>query len=164
MDKQLAGVKAAQERLKKARAEVENRLRVLLEAELGELVRARDVAVRKAHEAGVSKAAIKRALGTKDHATVQRILTGADSSAGAISTGEQVVLVGANECVVNWLEVAGEVVIDPVKCLFGFTDGELWVEPVSGEESVIVGLVRDGLNKGDTGPYDVLRSVVLSVA
>jgi glutamate synthase domain-containing protein 3 len=164
MDKQLAGVKAAQERLKKARAEVESRLRVMLEAELGELVRARDVAVRKAHEAGVSKAAIKRALGTKDHATVQRILSGSDSTLGAVASGEQVVVVGANECVVNWLMLGGELVAEPVKCLFGFSEGELWVEPVAGEESSIVGLVREGLNRGDTEAYDVLRAVVLSVA
>jgi len=164
VDRQLAGVKAAQERLKKARAEVETRLRVMLEAELLELVRARDVAVRKAHEAGVSKAAIKRALGTKDHATVQRILSGADSTASAIGASEQVVLVGANECVVNWLMLGGELVADPVRCLFGFSDGELWVEPVAGEGSAIVGLIREGLNSGDTEAYDVLRSVVASVA
>jgi len=164
MDKQLAGVKAAQERLKKARAEVESRLRVLLDAELSELVRARDVAVRKAFEAGVSKAAIKRALGTKDHATVQKILTGADNSFGIVGAGEQVVVVGAGECVVNWLEVSGEVIVDPVRCLFGVSEGELWVEPVAGEGSAIVGLVRDGLNRGDTAPYEALRGVVLNVA
>lgn len=164
MDKQLAGVKAAQERLKKARAEVETRLRFLLDAELVELVRARDVAVRKAYEAGVSKAAIKRALGTKDHATVQRILTGANSSVGAISAGEQVVVVGAGECVVNWLEFDGEMIVDPVKCLFGFSDGGLWVEPVEDEGSLIVGLVRDGLNRGDMSAYEELTRVVASVA
>jgi len=164
MDKRLAGVRAAQERLKKARAEVESRLRVMLEAELADLVRARDVAVQKAFGSGVSKAAIKRALGTKDHATIQRILADAGSSFGTVGTGEQVVLVSDIECVVHWLEVDGEVIVDPVKCLFGVVNDELWVEPVEGEESIIVGLVRDGLNKGDTGPYELLKQVVGRVA
>jgi hypothetical protein len=162
-DRLVGGVRAAQERLKSARGEVEVRLRVLLEAELVELTRARDVAVRKAFEGGVSKAELKRALGTKDHATVQRILSGA-STVSFGTPAEQVALVAPGECVVSWVEWQGEVIVDPVRCVFGRNESGVWFEPVSGEGSRVVGLLAETLAAGDTSLYEYVCGVVDGVA
>jgi hypothetical protein len=164
MDKLTAGVMAAQERLKTARAEVEVRLRVMLEAELLELTRLRDVAVRKAFEGGVSKAEIKRALGTKDHATVQRILGGSSATSSSVTAGEQVTVLTPEECVVSWVEWQGEVIADPVRCVFGRNESGVWFEPLSGEGSRVVGLLSESLADGDTSLYGYMCEVIGHVA
>lgn len=165
MDKSLGSVRAAQERLKVARAGVEARLRVMLEAELRELIRARDLSVRKAFEGGASKADIKRALGTKDHATVQSILSG--GVLVGVAETEQVVLVSPGECVLNWVEWGGELVADPMRCVFGRNDGVdagVWFEPGDGEVSRIFELLEESLGRGDTGLYEYVCEVIASVA
>jgi hypothetical protein len=164
VDRLVGGVRAAQERLKLARGDVEARLRVMLEAELVELTRARDVAVRKAFEGGVSKAELKRALGTKDHATVQRILSGGSATVSSVTAGEQVALVAPGECVVSWVEWQGEVIVDPVRCVFGRNESGVWFEPMSGEGSRVVGLLADSLASGDTSLYEYVCGVVDDVA
>jgi hypothetical protein len=58
----------------KAKAVVD--ARELVEERTRPYVAARDQTARLAVEAGVSLAALKRALGTKDHATVKRIIEG----------------------------------------------------------------------------------------
>jgi len=85
----LSRVKTTAERLRVAKANVEARVREMVREELSELTALRDAEAREAYSLGVSKAAIKRALGTKDHATLQGILAGVDFGVNVAS--EQVI-------------------------------------------------------------------------
>jgi hypothetical protein len=69
-------VRASDALLRDQRAVAEREARALVEERIRAYAADRDRLAREAVDAGVSLAALKRALGTKDHATVKRIVEG----------------------------------------------------------------------------------------
>lgn len=110
----LSRVKTTSERLRVAKANTEARVREMVKEELSELTALRDAEAREAYTLGVSKAAIKRALGTKDHATLQTILTGVDFGVSVVS-----------EQVTDFDGVAGTFTLNFVDTPYGVVSGGL---------------------------------------
>ena len=167
----LSRVKTTSERLRVARANVEARVREMVREELAELTALRDAETREAWRVGVSKAAIKRALGTKDHATLQSILAGVDFGVDVVSEQVTDFDAQAGTFTLNFVDTPYGVVTGGLPCVFTVNDYQVAGSRVSfewlpGFESDPIAAVFVQLAKnGDTAVYrgvcDVLESKIV---
>jgi hypothetical protein len=155
----LSRVKATSERLRVAKANVEARVREMVRDELAELTALRDAETREAWRVGVSKAAIKRALGTKDHATLQNILAGVDFGVDVVSNQITDFDSAAGTFTLNFVDTPFGVVNGSLPCVFAVNDFEVagsrvsfeWLPSYSGDPVAVA--LTELVKAGDTGVY-----------
>lgn len=105
-----------------ARDTMERQLREELAQRLSQLQAIRDNEVRIAYAMGVKKATLKRAIGSKDHNTLQNIL----SIGGALlPEQEMIVWNGADAFTVNYVDYLGERVYGQLFCQVVTADDEV---------------------------------------
>lgn len=105
-----------------ARDTLERQLREELQHRLLQLQAVRDNEVRIAYAMGVKKATLKRAIGSKDHNTLQNIL----SIGGALMPeAEMIVWNGADSFTVNYVDYLGERVYGQLFCHLVTVDDEV---------------------------------------
>jgi len=121
-------VRKASDDYRIARDTLERELREQLQLRLLQLQAVRDNEVRIAYAMGVKKATLKRAIGSKDHNTLQNIL----SIGGALlPESEMIVWNGVDAFTLNYVDYLGERVYGQLFCEVVYTD-----DVVSGFEIV----------------------------
>lgn len=121
-------VRKASDDYRIARDNLERELRDQLQQRLFQLQAIRDNEVRIAYAMGVRKATLKRAINSKDHNTLQNIL----SIGGALlPENEMLVWNGADAFTLNYVDYLGERVYGQLFCEVVYTD-----DSVSGFEIV----------------------------
>jgi hypothetical protein len=121
-------VRKASDDYRIARDTLERELREQLQNRLLQLQAVRDNEVRIAYAMGVKKATLKRAIGSKDHNTLQNIL----SIGGALlPENEMIVWNGVEAFTLNYVDYLGERVYGQLFCEVVYTD-----DTVSGFEIV----------------------------
>lgn len=114
-------VRAAADAYRNARDTLERQLREQLQHELSGMLAVRDNDVRVAYALGVKKATLKRALNSKDHATLQNIL--AASSFVGLPEREMITFMADDTFVVNYVDNNGERVYGHLVCERVLSDG-----------------------------------------
>lgn len=106
-------VRRASDEYRNARDTLERQLRDELQQKLVSLMAVRDNEVRIAYAMGVKKATLKRAIGSKDHNTLQNIL----SIGGALLPENQMITwSGLDTFVLNYVDYLGERVYGSLEC------------------------------------------------
>jgi len=143
----LDGVRYAEKALRDAKRTMEEEFRRSIEERLGQLIEARNVAVRLADEAGVPRTQIGRAMGTTNYRTVQDILEGVQSTKRAVETDSpnQDGSWSVHETSEGWRLTIQNLGVGNVSgsAIVAYIDGDLiWVD---GDEFVIPNIYRNGL-------------------
>jgi len=114
-------VRRASDEYRVARDTLERQLREELTQRLGQLQAIRDNDVRVAFAMGVRKATLKRAIGSKDHNTLQNILT-MGGIIGGMPDSEMITWNGVEAFTVNFVDYLGERVYGRLYCEVIYTD------------------------------------------
>jgi len=114
-------VRRASDEYRVARDTLERQLREELTQRLGQLQAIRDNDVRVAFAMGVRKATLKRAIGSKDHNTLQNILT-MGGIIGGMPDSEMITWNGVEAFTVNFVDYLGERVYGRLYCEVVYTD------------------------------------------
>lgn len=114
-------VRKASDEYRVARDTLERQLREELTQRLGQLQAIRDNEVRIAYAMGVKKATLKRAIGSKDHNTLQNILT-MGGVIGGMPESEMITWNGVEAFTVNFVDYLGERVYGQLFCEVIYTD------------------------------------------
>jgi hypothetical protein len=151
-------VRKASDEYRVARDTLERQLREELTQRLGQLQAIRDNDVRVAFAMGVRKATLKRAIGSKDHNTLQHILT-MGGIIGGMPDSEMVSWTGVDTFTVNFVDYLGERVYGKLYCQVVYTDDVVTgFDVIGGEEhdELRVLLERTTLNNN----FDVYQVIV----
>lgn len=126
-------VRVAADNYRIARDTLERQLRDELTLKLQALMAVRDNEVRIAYAVGVKKATLKRAIGSKDHATLQNII----SIGGAIGLPESEMITwnGVEAFTVNFVDYLGSRIYGRVYCevVFNEHDSPVGFDVVGGD-------------------------------
>lgn len=114
-------VRRASDEYRVARDTLERQLREELTQRLGQLQAIRDNDVRVAFAMGVRKSTLKRAIGSKDHNTLQNILT-MGGIIGGMPDSEMITWNGVEAFTVNFVDYLGERVYGRLYCEVVYTD------------------------------------------
>lgn len=153
-------VRKRAEEYRVARETLHKRLMEQMVQELAAYQAARDNEVRVAYALGVRKASLKRALGSKDHATLQNILT----VGGNVLLPEQEMVenISGDRFVINFVDFQGERVYGRVECVKVVTDdvvtGFEVVEHPAGD--VLWQLLDDTTRVGDMTVYGLIVDAI----
>jgi hypothetical protein len=116
-----------------------------------------------AYALGVRKATLKRAIGSKDHATLQNIL----SVGGALVMPDtsQVTWLDENNFVLNYVDHAGQRVYGRVECFVTLSDGTTgdfvaWDVSAGDVTDPLYALIDATTARGDLSVYDAISNVV----
>jgi hypothetical protein len=156
-------VRSAADSYRMARVHLERQLREQLQRELSGLLAVRDNEVRVAYALGVRKATLKRAIGSKDHATLQNVL----SVGGTLVMPDtsQVSWTDKNSFVLHYVDYAGQRVYGRVEGYVTLSDGSsgdfvAW-DVVSGDvNDPLFALIDSTTARGDLSVYDAISDVV----
>jgi hypothetical protein len=154
-------VRNASDGYRVARINLERQLREQLQRELSGLMAVRDNEVRIAYALGVRKATLKRAIGSKDHATIQNIL----SIGGALTMPDssQVTWIDTNNFVLNYVDYKGERIYGGIECSVVADDqGNFvaWDVALNDGSDPIMALIESTSAAGDLTVYNAVSDVV----
>ena len=151
-------VRKASDEYRIARDTLERQLREELTQRLGQLQAIRDNDVRIAFAMGVKKATLKRAIGSKDHNTLQNILT-MGGVIGGLPESEMVSWNGVDAFTVNFVDYLGERVYGQLFCEVVYTDDVVTgFDIVGGAEHDSIRELLDRTTSGNN--FDVYQVIV----
>jgi len=154
-------VRIAADNYRIARDTLERQLRDELTLKLQALMAVRDNEVRIAYAIGVKKATLKRAIGSKDHATLQNII----SIGGAVGLpeSEMVTWTGVGVFTVNFVDYSGSRVYGRLFCqvVFDERDTAVGFEVVGGDvDDPIRELVERTTGANDFTVYETIVNAI----
>jgi hypothetical protein len=153
-------VRNASEQFRIARINLEKQLREQLQRELAGMLAVRDNEIRVAYAIGVRKATLKRAIGSKDHATIQNVL----SMGGTLIMPEtsQINWVDKNKFILTYVDWRDERVYGNAECSVIYDGDQVvaWDLVSTNTNDDIVRLVGDTTSTGDMNVYDAILHAV----
>jgi hypothetical protein len=154
-------VRIAADNYRIARDTLERQLRDELTLKLQALMAVRDNEVRIAYAIGVKKATLKRAIGSKDHATLQNII----SIGGAVGLpeSEMVTWNGVGVFTVNFVDYLGSRIYGSLVCnvVFSEDDTAVGFEVPSGDTAdAIWELLEHTTGANDFTVYDLIVNAI----
>jgi len=155
----LGRVKKYADDYRTARESLYRQLLENMHRELAALQAQRDNETRVAYALGVKKSSLKRALGSKDHATLQNILT----VGGTLLMPEQsMVEVHGDSFTINFVDYQGERVYGRVECVRFVNDGvTVGFDMVSyADGDLLAALVDSTTAAGDMTVYEAIVHAV----
>jgi hypothetical protein len=154
-------VRIAADNYRIARDTLERQLRDELMLKLQALMAVRDNEVRIAYAMGVKKATLKRAIGSKDHATLQNII----SIGGAVGLPESEMITwnGVETFTVNFVDYLGSRIYGSLVCnaVFSEHDTPIGFEVPSGDSAdPIWELLERTTGANDFTVYDLIVNAI----
>lgn len=154
-------VRVAADNYRIARDTLERQLRDELTQKLNSLMAVRDNEIRIAYAMGVRKATLKRALGTKDHATLLNII----SMGGAVGLPESEMITwnGIEAFTINFVDYQGSRVYGKLYCnvIVSDTNDAIGFDVVGGDDDDPIRVILDrttGAN--DFSVYDEIVNAI----
>lgn len=153
-------VRNASESFRIARINLEKQLREQLQRELSGMLAVRDNEIRVAYAMGVRKATLKRAIGSKDHATIQNVL----SMGGTLLLPEssQITWLDTNKFIVAFVDVADERIYGRAECaaIYDGNDIVAWDLISTDISDPVVEVITRTTSAGDVSVYDSITDAI----
>ena len=153
-------VRNASESFRIARINLEKQLREQLQRELSGMLAVRDNEIRVAYAMGVRKATLKRAIGSKDHATIQNVL----SMGGTLVMPEssQITWLDKNKFIVAFIDYREERIYGRAECsaIYDGKDLVAWDLISTDENDAIVDAITRTTSSGDLSVYESITDAI----
>lgn len=153
-------VRNASEQFRIARINLEKQLREQLQRELSGMLAVRDNEIRVAYAIGVRKATLKRAIGSKDHATIQNVL----SMGGTLVMPDtsQITWLDKNKFIVAFVDVSDERVYGRAECSAIYDENNLvaWDLISTDISDPVVDIISRTTSAGDLSVYESITNAI----
>lgn len=153
-------VRNTSEQFRIARINLEKQLREQLQHELSSMLAVRDNEIRIAYAIGVRKATLKRAIGSKDHATIQNVL----SMGGTLVMPEtsQFRWLDKNKFILSYVDRNDERIYGNAECSAIFDGDEVvaWDLISNNINDDVVRIIGETTSVGDMKIYDAILDAV----